>query len=1058
MARVGDGWQGSVRGRWMPVAILFALGLLFFVSAASAEAAVGPEVVALTPVDRLTRSETPLADGGMWAPLAGATGTGGDAGTGWSPGGEYPSCAGAYWNTGLSEKTGSAAAVDLAALPGSAGRSGSLWIDMPTPASAKSGYELRWTADPSGGTYTVTLSAWSNGSATVLATNAGVSLTAGATMAVADTGPSATAWSGTNGTLSELLTAESTAYAGGYTGIAACGPLTRLKNFREGAVPLAPAVASVGAAAPEATTATLSAEIDPNGSATSYQFEYGPTASYGTDVPVPAAAVGNGTSAVAVTQPIAGLQASTTYHYRIVATNGSGTARDIDRTFVTPAALAGPAYLAAAAAAEGSGSDFAGMMWNGNASFPAPKETASSVKGTGAQWYRLLLYPEAKYESGAIDTTIDELAKRGITVLPYFGTGGEPGISVWAPFIQKEIKKYGPGGTFWAGKSYAKPMTWWEIGNEPNRGDNTPGGIPQPTNFGKFFAEAASAARTANSQIRVMFASMYSTAETTNTEHGHCQEVVCKMKIGQYIKAATTAINKWAGEHTSVPRGTYDAVGVHPYVFKVGENPITSATIPTVMKEVNGYVEEAHTASPEKAVWVTEFGWPTEYSGSEQNKKAVPPVSLQLQGELITAAFREFRAHEAAFKIARVFYYNLADLPNGAWPGACGLRAAASGQGSGGSVKRPGWTAFAEAANGDRKWPKPLSYGVIGEAKAVSGKKAKFKASLNNQGDGALVHFQFWKPGEGANPILTNTPEFRVEGDEIEQTFEQLVSGLQPSTNYMFHAVAVTDEGLTTVGESYSFTTPPSTSTSVKVRRILHGTPGYVWLEGNVKEGSEEGSLPGVAGAHVQVKLYLEGVYQRTVEVTTDATGHYETGYSSIAKGSWTATAEFPGGGELDRSESAAVAFHVRDGVQIVDSYSGGCLEVQGASTANGARIQRDTCGEPKTHTNQVFELVPVGNGQYLNIVPRNSWKCFDVVNNSLANWAEIQQYSCGSQTNQQFEENWWPETNYLSYRTRPARKCLEVPEADPGVRHIEQFECNGTPQQKFQIKPVEAS
>jgi hypothetical protein len=83
--------------------------------------------------------------------------------------------------------------------------------------------------------------------------------------------------------------------------------------------------------------ATLNASVDPNGRETTYHFEYGETVLYGTNVPVPD---GNVKSTVAVeklSQAITSLQPETTYHYRIVATNPSGTSEGADHTFTTSA-------------------------------------------------------------------------------------------------------------------------------------------------------------------------------------------------------------------------------------------------------------------------------------------------------------------------------------------------------------------------------------------------------------------------------------------------------------------------------------------------------------------------------------------------------------------------------------------------------------------------------------------------------------------------------------------------------------------------------------------------
>jgi DNA-binding beta-propeller fold protein YncE len=75
----------------------------------------------------------------------------------------------------------------------------------------------------------------------------------------------------------------------------------------------------------EATNVTLNAQIDPNGSATSYHFEYdtspyaegeGP---HGTDLPAPSASLGSGKSPVPVSVKAQGLRPGTTYYFRVVA-------------------------------------------------------------------------------------------------------------------------------------------------------------------------------------------------------------------------------------------------------------------------------------------------------------------------------------------------------------------------------------------------------------------------------------------------------------------------------------------------------------------------------------------------------------------------------------------------------------------------------------------------------------------------------------------------------------------------------------------------------------------
>jgi hypothetical protein len=81
------------------------------------------------------------------------------------------------------------------------------------------------------------------------------------------------------------------------------------------------------------TSATLTGTVDPNGSATTYRFEYGTTTAYGLQTAESDA--GSGDAAVDAQAAISGLTPQTTYHYRIVATSPDGTANGADRTLRT---------------------------------------------------------------------------------------------------------------------------------------------------------------------------------------------------------------------------------------------------------------------------------------------------------------------------------------------------------------------------------------------------------------------------------------------------------------------------------------------------------------------------------------------------------------------------------------------------------------------------------------------------------------------------------------------------------------------------------------------------
>lgn len=100
----------------------------------------------------------------------------------------------------------------------------------------------------------------------------------------------------------------------------------------------APTIQTRYASSPTKTSATLTGAITPNGLPTQYHFEYGPSSSYGTKVPVPNGSIGSNLSvAQLVSHTISGLQAGTTYYFRLTASNAKGTTTGPPQTFTTPA-------------------------------------------------------------------------------------------------------------------------------------------------------------------------------------------------------------------------------------------------------------------------------------------------------------------------------------------------------------------------------------------------------------------------------------------------------------------------------------------------------------------------------------------------------------------------------------------------------------------------------------------------------------------------------------------------------------------------------------------------
>jgi hypothetical protein len=112
---------------------------------------------------------------------------------------------------------------------------------------------------------------------------------------------------------------------------------TAAGNDQTFTTPGPPIVTTGGATGVSVNGATLNGTINPTGRATTFKFEYGTTTAYGSQVTGDA---GSGSLPVAVSAAVADLAPSTTYHYRLVATNADGTSTGADATFTTAAPAA----------------------------------------------------------------------------------------------------------------------------------------------------------------------------------------------------------------------------------------------------------------------------------------------------------------------------------------------------------------------------------------------------------------------------------------------------------------------------------------------------------------------------------------------------------------------------------------------------------------------------------------------------------------------------------------------------------------------------------------------
>jgi hypothetical protein len=113
----------------------------------------------------------------------------------------------------------------------------------------------------------------------------------------------------------------------------------------------APRVSTLPVSAVGPHSAVVRGMVNPNDKPTTYSFEYGTTTAYG--AATAAASLAKGKVDVPVAATLTGLEPSTTYHVRLVASNSDGITRGVDVAFITSGDLTAPEAVAPAPADTG---------------------------------------------------------------------------------------------------------------------------------------------------------------------------------------------------------------------------------------------------------------------------------------------------------------------------------------------------------------------------------------------------------------------------------------------------------------------------------------------------------------------------------------------------------------------------------------------------------------------------------------------------------------------------------------------------------------------------------
>jgi hypothetical protein len=278
------------------------------------------------------------------------------------------------------------------------------------------------------------------------------------------------------------------------------------------------------------------------------------------------------------------------------------------------------------------------------------------------------------------DVLFAEAAKAGVTVLPdLLGVPrwmsrdrSRPPIftafqrNEWRSLLTDYARRYGSNGTFWTEHPELprRPVTTWEIWDEPNLGDSI-GGKPRPRRYVRLLKISAGGLRAGDPAARVLTGGLFPYHTLRNT-----------IKLTKYLNAMYRVPGA---------ANAFDALGVHPYAARPNGVLRWVRVARRIMRR------HGDGATP---IWVTAFGWVTGGAGYHFTPLR---TTFRQQAAKLTEAYRLLSAAAPRLGIATALWFAFTDTHYRKRPtfitdrmGLLRLN----------GKPKPSWFAFARAAGG----------------------------------------------------------------------------------------------------------------------------------------------------------------------------------------------------------------------------------------------------------------------------------------------------------------------------------------------------------------------
>lgn len=300
--------------------------------------------------------------------------------------------------------------------------------------------------------------------------------------------------------------------------------------------------------------------------------------------------------------------------------------------------------------------------------------------------------PTAKrqYDWSSVDPAVEAAARHGLTILPFlYGTprwlAAKPTTlpidsgkarSAWVAFVKAAVKRYGPGGEFWAehapavaGVNYVPavprplPIRTWQVWNEANFFYFA---YPvSPGRYASLLKLTHGAIKSADPSAKVLLSGLFG-----NPDEGG--------KKGMDAIKFLEALYRVPGI-----KADFDAVALHPYAFHVD-------ALEELTEGIREVVLENH--DPSAGLYITEMGW-----GSQNDPNVVAfEQGMQGQARELRKAYRYLIANRTQLDLKSTYWFSWKDIQ-----GDCNFCDSVGLFREGAGFKpKPAWKAFVALAGG----------------------------------------------------------------------------------------------------------------------------------------------------------------------------------------------------------------------------------------------------------------------------------------------------------------------------------------------------------------------